>query len=687
MKKWLEDFATSIARPPEESRLLGDPVSTRTKMAIFAVLFLVLLGIFIPATYMQFSQFSEFKIFAPLERSDWKVAYLHVNNYEEVCNPLNEITPKCPAHPDHPYPKETKFTRADTEHMKRTATRRDQVIWYFAEVGPDQVKVLIENEAYYLAMGRIIGDYDFWINGTLYLRVNLKGYDENVVIPINSATYKQKKLFIAIRLRHSSGLVYPDMFRYLDPNGFMTKKDSSTFELFDLFSSKISTWILFAIQLTLSLLFFFFWSSAKKKPEYAAMSFLLMCYSLNQIRVIHHIQNWFDGRTYHLFTLMFLYVISLSIMYVGLSFARIRRSIIVSSIQTVGFVAFCSFCTAIFISIEGILKLQLITFNYVIPSAYLLCSIVTFSQSIVLLKIDKLKFTNRIKRLNIFSMISLGITVNFIAYLSVPGFSYFERYIFLALVLVLGYVILSEYRDQELIIEKSPLTEYHKHPHIGRIVSGVLFGLDLKKAEKLYLKRAEEGSEQTLVSEWRVAMIQSLKSKGALYLQSKGDEIFAFIDEAKYKEPIQMAAQIMIDLKRESAEFRKRKMASGELKESDIQFNFRGALVRGSLRPVFDTVDGKEYPEWEEAGETMPFVDCGRLMALEKELPEGSDRTLVILEKDLAENLDTDKLANASLTYLDEGYQAKSHGKSYQIAKLLIDEDTFTNQSSTIRAS
>lgn len=687
MKKWLEDFATSIARPPEESRLLGDPISTRTKLAIFGFLFLVLLGIFIPATYMQFSQFNDFKVYAPLNRSDWKVAYLHVNNYEEVCNPLKEITALCPAHPDHPYPKETQFTRADPEHMKRTATRRNQVIWYFAEVNSSEVQELIDNEAFYLLMGRIIGDYDFWINGNRYVRVNLKGYDENVILPITSESLKDKQLFIAIRLIHNSGLVYPDMFRYMDPNGFLTKKESSTYELFDLFRAKISTWILFVIQLTLSLLFFFFWYSAKKKPEYAAMAFLLLCYSLNQVRVVHHIQNWFDGRTYHLFTLLFLYVIAMSIMYVGLSYARIKRSIIVTSFQAIGFIAFCSFCTAVFISIEGILKLELITFNYIIPISYLIGSLVTFSQAYVLIKVDKEKFKSRIKRLNTFSLISFAISMNFFIHLSVPGFSYFERYIFMALVLVLGYVILSEYRDQELIIEKSPLTEYHKHPHIGRIVKGVLFGLDLKKAEKLYLKRAKEGSEQTLVSEWRVAMIQSLKSKGALYLQSKGDEIFALIDEAKYKNTAQMTASILVDLKRESIEFRKRKIQTGELSEEDNHFDFRGAMIRGSLRPVFDTVDGKEYPEWEEAGDSMPFVDCGRLMALEKEIAQGLDNTQIILDQELAKDIDIDKLANGTLTFFDKDYQSKAHGKTYQIAGLLIDEDSPTNQSSTNLAS
>ena len=360
-------------------------------------------------------------------------------------------------------------------------------------------------------------------------------------------------------------------------------------------------------------------------------------------------------------------------------------------LELIGATAVISLITSFFISSTGILKVSDTTYRYFIPLSYFIAFGVNLSQAIYLRNAGNLQFKQRSLRLFTFSFTCFVIGSYFLYesnynMLSVE-MKFIERYLIVGLVLVLGYVVLSEYRDQELIIEKIPLTEYHRPPHIGRLVSGVVFGIDLKKAEKLYLKRAEEGSKQTLVSEWRVAMIQTLKSKGALYLQSKGDEIFAMIDEAKYRNANLMAALILRDLKEESIKFRERKIESNELKDEELNFDFRAAIVKGSLRPVFDTVDGKEYPEWEEAGDTMPFVDCGRLMALEKELVAHKNETQVVFEKDLAKDLSKDSMFDQQITYYDRDFRLKAHGKAYQIASLLIDEESLTNQSSTKKAS
>ena len=158
-----------------------------------------------------------------------------------------------------------------------------------------------------------------------------------------------------------------------------------------------------------------------------------------------------------------------------------------------------------------------------------------------------------------------------------------------------------------------------------------MLAIDLKKSEKLYRKRAELDEDQTLVSQWRVLMIQKIKDFGALYLQSKGDEIFIFFDEDEFDNLHERALDLLRQFKADSESFRVRKLALGKI-DQDIFFNFRASLVEGQIRPVFDTIDGKEYPEWEEAGSSTPFVDGGRLLSIEKDITKSDGNFLVVKE-------------------------------------------------------
>ncbi len=682
VKLWLEDFAKSIARSPDESRLLGDPRGARTKIVIIGILFLTLGCIILPTSFLHFSQLKDLKVYGPLKKSDWIVAYDDVENFDSVCDPAEVANPSCPASPEHPF-WQSPLRRSDKERFDRNNSRRGKAIWYFARYTSDQLKEALKARANLFLLGVTSGDLSVWINGKYRYQLKDEFYIYNTTIPVEVSSLKEP-LFVAIRIVHNTNFRFPDRFMMGKNEGFVTSAAFASFQSQEDIKYYIMPLVLLVVYFIISALFFFFWMSAKKKPEYAALSIFVLVLSLLEALSIPFIFKQLSEYHYPLRITTSL-LEAFSIIWLGLTYSRtkmtFKRDILIY---------FSAITVTYFIAMNVVLKKDIlfiynILYSVIVPSAYFFSSLLCLSQFYNLAMNYKLRYKKRLLRLGLFSVALVIVSSNQMMFMNRLGL-YETESVFLfrilsgLLILTLSYVIISEYRENELIIEKNPLTKYHRYPYLGRKISGLLLSIDLKKSEKLYRKRAELEGDQTLVSQWRVLMIQRIKDFGALYLQSKGDEIIIFFDRDEFDQVQDKALELLDNLKNDSESFRVRKLTLGKISQ-EISFKFRSSIVEGQIRPVFDLVDGKEYPEWEEAGNSTPFVDCGRLLSIEKTLTK-SDENYLIVKESLAHQFNW-----ISLMKIHEKEIAdKSHGKAYKVASLNLDSPKHEVHESLISA-
>jgi len=486
-------------------------------------------------------------------------------------------------------------------------------------------------------------DYEIWVDGSKQFEGSGK-VKKTATYPVSFERLAEKRtLLIAVHIHHNLNSSFPDWMAGNIGIGFYSLGQVLSFERYWLFQDHSSRLFVIGIYFLLTALFFFFWLSARKKQEYFYAALFTGVYGLLQVLLLDYVKFRLDRSTLYFLEFLFTFYQTGFVFFLGLSFARAKKVVFQYGIPVILFFPFIVF---VFSNSAGkLLSLAQLTGQSITPIACFLSFFVCCSQAFLI----KQSFEKSMARQNRYSrLLTFGFLIlvfGIIHYIDSANIAqayrqvYFINLLPLILILFMSAVVLSDYRDQEIRASKREwMDEYHRPDRVGNVVSGVIISFDLKQSSIYFRRRANEHSEASVATAWRLHILRSLYERGAAYVKSIGDEGIAFFDDQKFLDPIRTALETVSLFHFETQVFEGMYNITHETKILE-GLKFRVAVTYGQLRPVNENVqDTKQVigNEWWEAGSATPFVDLNRLFKIEKKICETANQnhsTLILKSK------------------------------------------------------
>jgi hypothetical protein len=232
----------------------------------------------------------------------------------------------------------------------------------------------------------------------------------------------------------------------------------------------------------------------------------------------------------------------------------------------------------------------------------------------------------------------------------------------LGLVLMIGRIIVTEYREQGLLVEKTPVSPYHSRSPLPEKLDGSILIADLKNSELLARVGAAEGDAGKYVNQCLSHMWTAVLEAQGIILATEGDQLLAFFDGAAFPTPVLAALGATEGI------MRNLRLLEERFRPLEVQLDFRAAITVGAIRPVWQEMGKLRQPSWIEAGSTNALVECARLMELERQVNAPGRRTLVILpQSQLAPVLGTSPELREKVLF-EQQTRASKHSTIYTFA-------------------
>jgi class 3 adenylate cyclase len=216
---------------------------------------------------------------------------------------------------------------------------------------------------------------------------------------------------------------------------------------------------------------------------------------------------------------------------------------------------------------------------------------------------------------------------------------YWYRFGHLGLVLFVATIVISEYREQERLVQKVKFSKYitNLRADENRLINGALLRVDLKGSKKLEAEAARKGigfGYGTITGEWLSAMFEAIFRAGGEVLSDRGDEFLAFFDDTTFRSQKILFESVLRDMvTRQRSVERILGIGAGRMQ-------FRATIVTGKLWVGWKN----RIPGYD--GDVM--AESARVLDLEKQLAS-DQKSILVIEK-----------ANSAVVPFDEA--------SYQVA-------------------
>jgi hypothetical protein len=666
--EFLRKLADSIGRTPGESKLLGDSASVRAKYALFAVFATAAATIYLPAFFQDYAEWNNFPPAVALPSQAWRVLLAKT---PVPCALDASESPGCPANAENPALWKSPLARSDADHWPRVRAMRNREYWIGAELSPEQLATAYRERSNYLLLGLIRADYRIWVDGHFVNGGDL-GNTQQISFSLPMDRLREKTpLRVAIQVRPLSSHQFPDLMTgsFTSPGLYSSARVNSYLSLLE-FIGRTRPFSLFVAHFIIAALFFMFWATATTKQEYFYMAIYALLIAFYHLRTTEMIWSKIDPEKGQLIYNILYYLEGCFAFFLGLSFARARRALF-----RWGFTAALAFPLASLAFKPALWSAPFATSftNWFLPVGCAGGAATCLGQALQLhfQGMQGSRHGIRLRRLLYFAA---GLcAVGAIHYSQFTGSSGTMRYVFayslahVGLVFLLALIVLAEYRERERLLERVPVSEYHRRATLPESISGAMLVADLKDSEVLYRLRAEHGETENPVRIWRFHFQLMIAKYGGIAIQKKGDEIIGFFDADKCENPALAAVAAVEEITRASplveSELRARQM----LPEDSKGLHFRASIATGAIRPIWDNVGGERDAGWEEAGTTSVFVESARLLEMERKVRRPGD-TVLILKNDLAETVLSSRPAlQASVIARDLVVEDK-HGTPYHIA-------------------
>lgn len=362
-------------------------------------------------------------------------------------------------------------------------------LWISAKIPRSEFARAASFEANQFILGWIKGNFRVWINGEFFASFDDKDLNPKVLSIPMSILMNDSDLEILFHLWPRMGASNLVPLTASLKEGFATYATATNYRNFHDFLNKSKSLAMFSIYFLFSVFFFLLWRLNRKYREYLHLSFLALFTSVPEILfqdgLSLKLPSYLNYEIYH--CLLFLKcMVALNLSF---AFARLSSSLIQKITAGISLVAII---TAVSFSSDTLALWRLPLNQYLVSLVYLLGAMVCLRQVKVLRKANQNAgfLLRRFSQLYGFSGVFLAMAIVIFLQYS-PLFEGLVGKILwnvpeLVLVLFLGAIALIDYKNQIEMIERIPLSEYHKLPSLPEMIAGHLLILDLKNSEAFF---------------------------------------------------------------------------------------------------------------------------------------------------------------------------------------------------------
>jgi hypothetical protein len=525
-------------------------------------------------------------------------------------------------------------TKADADHTQRVQDRKAEAFWIGTEIPSEKLKEAAGVEATFLSIGYMSAEYQLWLDEDLVMTGSEK-IAQSVYVPISKERLLSgRPLQVTLEVMNKAGWTYPDMLElFFKGPGFLTA-ESATLHTKEMdFLTNVRPSVLLTLNMVTALAFLFFWTSAPKRKEYFMMFLYCSVLAMLQAHLTNFGQNLMNPKTgYRLDIVLFCLEGALPLA-IALAFARTKQIYA----QVIGF----TFLAAPLVMVcflddsQSLIKFSYWIQVYLAPPLLALGAIVCFFQAKFLHFDLHAAVKTKQKRINRLVFFGIGLTV--IAAIHVmqshTGFSESFRFwceAHFGMVIFLATLVVSDYHETETRLGRAPFSSFHRPENLNVPVMGAVMSLDLKRSEVLLNKGARIGDSSILIKETIALMKHALTSFGGTIILTDGDSIKCFF-KGDQDAGIALAVSALDHVQTEIKNLTQTFQVQYGIPEH-YEISFRAGIAHGTIRPFLGVLNGKDYPEWEQVGQSQPFLESARLMEAEPKANTSSDSFILIFK-------------------------------------------------------
>ena len=514
-------------------------------------------------------------------------------------------------------------TLRDPQTTKAFQEDRNNLVWLQATLPKAVAAQAASKHANYFLLGWLTGESMIWANGQLLEHIADTNNSPIVVVipPAILSSGQNLKIQISINPRiHTPSIVG---FTMGLKEGLATYEVASSFRNFFDYIDKVKPMVLFFIYSMFAALFFLLWMTSTQQREYFHLSLFAILSAATEIIFANtfntvHVHG---NLAFSIFYIL-LFAKAASGLALGLSFSRFRKHGAV--------------WTPISILILGVL------FTWLTPSPQLTQWRQSLNQTMIplvflvgalgclwqwyqlqnspLLKRPTIKRRSRL--LSFSGVLAMMGGVYFYEYSA--NLDYVSKHLLwgapdLLMVMLLGLFALFDYRQQNKIIEKIPISQYHRLDPLPTCLTGAVVVIDLKNSEKIFKLSGKTAESDQVMPQVLSHIWTSIHQSQGSILRAEGDEVIAFFDAEKIANPIE-SAFLAMDLLAKNLESVSAEIRSQLNFSESIELKFRAAVALGQIRPIWINGGGQRLPSWNQVRDSLPFVDAARILDIEKQI-------------------------------------------------------------------
>jgi hypothetical protein len=205
-----------------------------------------------------------------------------------------------------------------------------------------------------------------------------------------------------------------------------------------------------------------------------------------------------------------------------------------------------------------------------------------------------------------------------------------SRFTHFSVVLMLAITAMREYREERKLLDKSPISKYHRKNPLPGPLKGALLCIDIKNSERLFRLSAETGDAGRIVEGCLSHLWSAVLAHQGTVLSTEGDGLRAFFDGDECTSPARSALLAVDQMQARLDEYALQLRDQGFSLDSFL--SFRAGLVLGEIKPIWQQAGQSQVAGWTEAGQSNAFVDSARLMEAERQLDYGGSLLVSTVE-------------------------------------------------------
>jgi class 3 adenylate cyclase len=601
----------------------------------------------------------------PLARANWK---LLVNPPSAAgCEQTGVVARDCPAHPGNPALWRDGEDRFDAHGSRKRKAKKD--FWIGATFSPEMTAKAYALRANQLILGWVYSDYELFVNGEWVAHGRIDERQAAVLpVPLTQLA-SSPSLRVALLIHPDSEGGAPDYLASPWQEGLATAEEASAYRSANVFLMSAKPFALFLVNFLFSALFFLFWQLQKKKQEYFYLALYGAIGAMVQLKAMDIFRGALDITSTHAFEL-FLYSAEGGFgLLTALSFSRGRRSLFRHAVPLLLIAPWALMLAPIGASGRS----HLIAFikSWYLPGCYVAGAVACFAQAYHLSETPETsRLKARIRQLLFFGggMALMG-AITFAemhGMFSLVAVAFTSRFTHFSVVLLLSAIALREYREERRLLERSPISKYHRLAELPACLRGALLCVDIKGSEYLSQQSANAtGDSGRLVRTCLSHLWGAVLAEKGTVLSTEGDGLHAFFDKGDCANPAASALRAADRMRERLAELGRQLHAQGLHQGRDLAF--RAGLATGEIKPVWQEVDRVRVAGWSDTGAGKVFVESARLMEIERQAGGAAEGSFVVVAAETAFALRTLPGLTGRWSLESKNFVGK-HGRSYLVS-------------------